>query len=369
MRDYSNMLRYPEVRQIGLQLGGKIPIAGMQIEGFSSNLIKNEILAGRVSFLPLGSTNIPLLKNIRFGSTVAHDRNQIKGLLDSDKDDYPDVYDDYPYNESSHNEVDENEDYWLDIYEEINGDSIGFHDWFWNSQYLTRNPSFADLGEDDVTVIGVEYELPLITKKLFYLSHYSEVAKILDHKMGFIFPGFYSKFLIFHANLEFRFYQDDFAPAFFDELYDEQRAIVIPQTNDVVSKEDLLIFREESRGWYGSLTADLFHLLFLTISYEDMYGKDNIHYKSLWGKASINTDFVPKFSRAEIGYSQTGFDKLEYFKTPSALVSGTLGYDLGGNTELVGKYQERYVDYDGNGIINGKEETIKTMGFGVEFRF
>jgi len=107
MRDYSNMLRYPEVRQIGLQLGGKIPIAGLELEGFSSNITKNEILAGRVTFLPLGSTEIPLLKKIRLGSTIAHDRNQIKGLIDSDDDEYPDVYDDYPNDEHKHNEVDE----------------------------------------------------------------------------------------------------------------------------------------------------------------------------------------------------------------------------------------------------------------------
>jgi len=377
MRDYSNMLRYPEVRQIGLQLGGKIPVAGLELEGFTSNLTENEILAGRVTFLPLGSTEIPLLKNIRFGSTIAHDRNQIKGLIDSDDDEYPDVYDDYPYNDDAHNEVDEEIDFYRDLYFELHPDSseTAFQDWFEDSPTLDelRNSPFSELGEDDVTVIGVDYELPLISNKVFYLSHYSEVAKILDHNMGFIFPGFYSKFLIFHANLEFRFYQEDFIPAFFDELYDEQRAVAyhFEETglDSVETKEDKLIGTTETKGWYGSLTADLFHLLFLTVSYEDMYGKDDVHYKSLWGKASVNTDFVPKFSRAEISYSQTGFDKLEHFKNPSALVTGTLGYDLGGNTELVGKYQERYVDYDGNGEINGKEETIKTMGFGVEFRF
>ena len=42
---------------------------------------------------------------------------------------------------------------------------------------------------------------------------------------------------------------------------------------------------------------------------------------------------------------------------------------MSANTELVGTYQERYVDLDGNGKIKGKDETIKTMNFGVEFRF
>ncbi|MBC8385236.1 MAG: FecR domain-containing protein [Candidatus Cloacimonetes bacterium] len=371
MRDYSNMLRYPEVRQIGLQLGGKIPVAGLEIEGFTSNILKNEIFGGRLSFLPLGSTDIPLLKKIRFGATAAHDVNQIKGLLDSDDDNYPDVYDDFPYNKTEHNDVDHNIEFYHEIYSELYPDSseASFTDWFENSPTLNglRNPSFSELGKDDVTVVGVDYELPLVESKLFYLSHYSEVAKILDHNLGIIFPGFYSKFLIFHMNLEFRLYQENFIPAFFDNIYEEQRATVIGDT--VFAKEDFIDGTPESKGWYGSLTADLFHLLFLTVSYEDMYGKDNFNTRSLWATAKLNTDFIPKFNTAKITYSQVGFDNLEHFKTPAALVTGTLGYSIAANTELVGKYQERYVDYDGNGEINGKEETIKTMGFGVEFRF
>ncbi len=372
MKDYSNMLRYPNVRQIGVQLGGKLPVAGMTAEVFTSNAVKNEILAGRLTIKPLNNTEIPLFKNLIFGGTVAHDRNQVKGLLDSDDDDYPDHFDDFPYDDSWHNEIDYEIDYYRFIYVSMpeHADTTGFTEWFYSDEInALRNPSFSDLGEDDITVIGVDYELPLVTNKLFYLSHYGEAAKILDHNMGFIFPGFYSKFLIFHMNLEYRIYQDDFMPAFFDQLYDEQRAVVYTDIDSVITKEIFLKDMTKSQGWYSSITANLFNFIFLTVAYEDMYGEDDVNFRSLWGKANFDTKFIPKLTKAEIGYTQTGFDKLKEFKTPNAIINGSLGYELGASTQLVGSYQERYVDLNGDGKIKGKDETIKTMSLGVEFSF
>jgi len=372
MKDYSNMLRYPEFKQIGIQLGGNLPVAGMTAELFTSNAVKNEVLGGRLTIQPLSSTDIPLLSKLVFGGTVAHDRNQVKGLLDSDDDNYPNHFDDFPFDEDWHNDVDFEIDEWLQAYVSINGDSTGFDSWFYeDGGYIDiqRNQSFNDLPTDDITVFGVDYEIPLIQNPLFTLSHYGEAAKIMDHKMGFIFPGFYSKFLIFHMNLEYRIYQDDFMPAFFDQLYDEQRAVVYTDIDRVLTKESLIENMTKSHGWYGALTTNILNFLFITVAYEDMYDDNDDNYRSLWGKASFDTKIIPKLTKAEIGYSQTGFDKLSEFKTPNSIINGTLGYSLGGNTQLVGSYQEHYVDLDGNGKINGTDETITSMSMGVEFSF
>ncbi|MDP8203660.1 MAG: FecR family protein, partial [Candidatus Tenebribacter mawsonii] len=70
MKDYSNMLRYPEFKQIGIQLGGNLPVAGMTAELFTSNAVKNEVLGGRLTIQPLSSTDIPLLSKLVFGGTV-----------------------------------------------------------------------------------------------------------------------------------------------------------------------------------------------------------------------------------------------------------------------------------------------------------
>jgi len=228
-----------------------------------------------------------------------------------------------------------------------------------------------DFDEDDVTVFGVDYELPFIQKPLFTLSHYAEAAQIKDHGMGFIFPGFYSKFLIFHMNLEYRMYQDDFLPAFFDQLYDEQRAFVqtYADSTTVLSKESLVNGMTKSYGWYGALTTNILNFLFVTVAYEDMYDANDENFRSLWGKANFDTKLIPKLTKAEIGYSQTGFDKLDALKTSNAMIDGTLGYSLGGNTQLVGSYQERYVDLNNDGKIKGSDETITSMSMGVEFSF
>ncbi|MCK4654293.1 MAG: FecR domain-containing protein [Candidatus Cloacimonetes bacterium] len=370
MKDYSNMLRYPDDRQIGLQIGGNLPFADMSVEVFSSDIIDNEILAGRLTIQPLKSTEVPLFSNLTFGGTVAHDRNQIKGLLDTDDDNYPDVFDDFPYNEDWHDQVDYDIDIYHDVYFELNpyATEEEFETWFDTTSVLPRNKHFDDIGKDKVTVVGLDYELPLITKKLFYLSHYGEAAKILDHNMGFIFPGFYSKFLIFDMNLEYRFYQDDFAPAFFGHLYEEERAVVNTISDSVTTKEMTLINYQKSQGWYACITSNLFKFLYLTIAYEDMYG-DDYNNRSFWGKVNLDTKLIPKLTKAELSYSQTGFDKLTEFKSPNAIIEGTIGYSLGGSTQLVAKYQERYVDLDGNGKIKGEDETITTMNIGVEFCF
>jgi len=371
MKDYSNMLRYPEYKQIGIQLGGDLPFAGMTGEIFTSNAVKNEVLGGRLTITPFSETGIPLFSNLVFGGTVAHDRNQVKGLLDSDDDNYPDHFDDFPFDDDWHNELDRNLDFELERYISILGDSTGFNDWFYNDPINNeqRNPSFSDFEEDDLTVFGIDYELPLISNQLLALSHYAEAAKIVDHKMGFIFPGFYSKFLIFHMNLEYRFYQDDFLPAFFDQLYDEQRATVYADIDSVITKESLLQYATQSHGWYGALTTNLLNFIFITVAYEDMYDENENNFRSLWGKANLDLKIIPKLTKAEIGYSQTGFDKLTEFKTANAIIKGTLGYSLGGSTQLVGNYQERYVDLNNDGKIKGKDETIKTMSMGVEFSF
>ncbi len=391
MSNYTNMLLYPEYRQIGLQLGGTYPGELFELEVFTSNVLENDILAGRVAVKPLSKMPLPILNNLKIGVSAVTDRDQYKGLLDDDDDNYANEFDDFPYDEDKHNLVDEPDEvaYQMEIYQEIHGDTLGFHQWFWDdSQAIEsrRNRSLDDFEEDDVTVFGLDYELPLIELPKFYLSNYGEYAQIVDHEWGFIFPGFYMKFLIFNMNLEYRYYHEDFEPSFFDNLYDENRVSVYTIQDTVngatevtaVTKEETLSRNPEMQGWYGSITANLFNTIYLTVAYEDMYTdvKDedadnwNTHNKSIWGKLSLAQTVIPQLKELSVAYQQTRVEEvLKEWKTPSTLITGTAVYGMAANTNLVVKYQERYVDYDGNGEIKGEDETIKTMAFGVEFRF
>ncbi|MCD4819685.1 MAG: YbjN domain-containing protein [Candidatus Cloacimonetes bacterium] len=361
MKNYSNMLRYPEFRQIGLQVGGKLPISEATLEAFSSNLNENEILAGRFTFQPLESTGFPLFNKIIFGGTVAMDRDQYGKLYDWD---------------------------WNDGSLDIDGDGILDYDALLatgltaeqiqtmiDNGYLVVdydvNPEALIPEADPIAVAALDYELPLIETDLFKLSHYGEAAKIMDHNMGFIFPGFYSKFLIFHLNLEFRYYQEDFIPSYFDHLYDDQRSFVTRDSigYNITTKENDIQNSFETKGWYGSIKANLFQFITLTVAYEDMYGANNTHRRSLWSTLALNKTFIPKLSTAQISYYQVGVDRIVNLKTPEAYIVGKVGYSMSPNTELVAKYQERYEDYNDDGEIKGIDETLKTFSVGVEFRF
>ncbi len=383
MSNYTNMLLYPEHRQIGLQLGGTFPGDLFDLEVFTSNVLENDILAGRVGTKPLSMMPIPILNGLKIGVSAATDRDQYKGLLDDDDDNYANEFDDFPYNEDKHNLVDEPDEvaYQMEIYQEIHGDTTGFHNWFWNDSAAIdsrRNPSLDEFEKDDVTVVGVDYELPLIQLEQFYLSNYAEYANILDHQWGLIFPGFYMKFLIFNMNLEYRYYHEDFEPSFFDNLYEENRVSVYTVNDSAVAytKEETLPLNPEMQGWYGSVTANLFNTLYLTVAYEDMYTSANEdegwsdRNKSIWGKLALAQSVIPQLKELSIAYQQTRVKHvLKEWKTPSSLITGTVVYGMSSNTNLVAKYQERYVDYNNDGEIKSEDETIKTMAFGVEFHF
>jgi len=354
---YSNMLQYPQERQIGLMVGVNTPLSGLGVEGFSSNLNKNEILAGRVFATPLEYSAMPLLKKLQVGASFATDRNQYGYIkhkkFDSDGDGV-----------INNEDMDADGDNWLD-----NSDFV--HQAYPGITPDALDPDFPNIQvpdeKEDLSIVGLDYELPLIESSVLYLSHYGEAAQIVDHNMGFIFPGFYGRFLIFEAKLEMRHFQDEFLPGYFDQLYDDQRAFVIG--NSIETKEMLLEAAKAATGWYGSLTSNLFNVLSLNIAYQDMYGSDVKTGKSLWGSLSLTPTFMPMLKEAKISYQQTNVEKISDWKTPSALVSGRVAYGMSANTDLVAKYQERYVDINSDGKIKGDEETEKTFGFGVEFKF
>ena len=377
MSGYSNMLRYPEHRQLGLQLGGKLPIMNITMEGFTSNIQENDIMAGRLTIQPLTKMELPIISNITFGGTFATDRNQMNGLLDTDGDNYPDHYDDSPFDDSKWNDIDDNIGFYRDMYVDLIGDTTGFAQWFKDYPGIDaqRNPSFDDLPEKDVTVFGLDYDLPIISGDLFKLNHYGEFASIQDYGTGIIFPGFYSKFLIFDMNLEFRMYQDEFEPAFFDELYEANRVIPVKdEENDIDTvfvKSDGLKARKEATGWYGKVRADLFNVVFFTVDYEDMHSDDSsLDNQTFSAGLELNKTFIPKLSTAGIKYIQRNEDQvLKEFKTVNTYIVGTIAYNLADNVDFIWQYKERYEDKNNDNEIKGKEETITTTSMGVEIRF
>jgi len=377
--DYTNTLNYPSERQLGLMLGGRLPVMEMELESFTSNITVPSIWAGRMSLAPLYLSKIPILEKLRIGVTAGYDADQYKGIskdeeeiikntLDSDNDGIPDVDDFDPDNDNKYTKNALIEMGFTDEQIKV------FEDSLWIDKDENLDDPLGDLDEDDLAVLGFDYYLPLVESDVLSLGHYAELAQIIDYGYGFTFPGFYAKFLIFHLNLEYRQYAEDFLPGYFNHFYDQERAYL--QLNleedqyEIFIKESRLEEIPSQRGWYGKLRADLFDFLYMEASYTDMYADgDDDGLKSLVGTVGINTKIVPKLKNMEFKYYQLDVAKISKFIAPQVVIIGTLRYELGAKTYLLWQYQERYVDIDGNNEIKGDDETIRDVSLGVEFKF
>ncbi len=383
--DYTNTLNYPQDRQLGLMLGGGIPLMEMQIEGFTSNITAPSIFAGRVSIAPLYQSGIPLLEKLRLGVTAGYDSDQYNGVSDDEKDIIINTVD------TDGDGIPDVEDFDPDgdgLFTVENLIEMGFseeqiaqiaQDTLFIDYVEDLDDPLADLEVDYLAVLGFDYELPLLDTKMLKISHYAELSQIVDHGYGFIFPGFSSQFSIFHLNLEFRRYAKDYLAGYFDYFYDQDRAFLqyFPDEDDpeegeydIIVKESLLDKTVASRGWYGKLRADLFNFMYVEAAYTDMYAEDDDSgLKSLIGTLGINTKIIPKLKNMEFKYYQVDVDKITAIIAPHVIIRGTLRYELGTGTYLVWQYQERYIDVNNDGKIAGDEETERDISMGVEFKF
>ncbi|MFA7030316.1 MAG: hypothetical protein WC179_08585 [Candidatus Cloacimonadaceae bacterium] len=395
--EYSNMLHYPNVKPIGGYVGMNIKSLGAGFEIFTHNVSKNEILGGHLYVQPLKPIGIPLLKNLKVGASIGMDRNPFGKYEDSDEDGYPDVYDKFPDNPS----------YWLDtdndgipdnIDIDLNGNSILDHP-SQNPYVQNVFPGIADnypnypfdtevypdeampMSEgNEIRIYGLDYELPILDKKGFGLSHYAEYAMIEDYGSGLIFPGFAARFLIFNLNLEFRNFKDQFLPGFFNHLYDEQRSQVVYTTIEsengrrcysLKTKESELAGVTSSLGWFGSLKANLGNFAYLRVTYQDMYNDSKTKGKSLWGELTVIPNIIPKLQEASIVYGQSNVDYISFdtLRNENAEIGGKIVYNLSSAFNLALRYSEYYRDLNRDGKIKGNDEIIESMSLGVEFQF
>ncbi|MDY0151650.1 MAG: hypothetical protein RBS43_05205 [Candidatus Cloacimonas sp.] len=393
---YSNMLRYPEVKNVGGYVGINTPFSGIGFEAFTHNIHQNEIIALRAHANPLGWINAPLLSKLKLGVNVGIDRNQYGKYADKDGDDIPDIYDKFPNNgnqwlDTDNDGIADNVDFDLNGNGSIDHPDVNpfvdsnFPDIA--SQYpdypfdTDVTPDFAEAypDPDEITVYSLDYQLPLVDTDTFFLDTYGEIATIKDYGNGIIFPGFSSKFLIFDAKLEFRNFGDKFLPGYFDRLYNSQRSEVKYQEIDnggarhwsLVTKESSLDAIDSSLGWFGFFRANLYDIVFYKMAFQDMYGKDLFMGKSLWASLTVNPTMIPKLKEATLYYSQTNVNYINfrYPRNSNANVMGRLVYAISDNTNLVGRYTEFYNDLNQDGKIKGNDEVLEVFTMGVEFTF
>jgi hypothetical protein len=393
---YSNMLRYPEVKNVGGYVGVNTDLSGLGFEAYTHNVHMNQIIALRGHLNPLGWTKTPFLSKFKIGANVGIDRNQYGKYEDKDGDNIPDVYDKFPNNSSQWLDTDDDgipdnqdadlngngiiDDPSCNDFVQLNFPDIAEHYPFYHfEENVIPDSAEAYPDPDAISVYSIDYQIPLVDTETFFLDNYGEIATIDGYGSGVIFPGFSSKFLIFDAKLEFRNFGSKFLPGYFDRLYDEQRSEVKYQELDdlgrrhwsLLTKESSLDNVAPSLGWFGFLRANIYDVVFFKVAFQDMYGKDRFLGKSLWTSASLNPTMIPKLKEATIYYSQANVNYINfrYPRNFNANVLGRVVYSLSENTNLVGRYSEHYNDLNEDGIIKGKDEILEVFTFGVEFNF
>jgi hypothetical protein len=395
--DYSNMLRYPDEKPVGGYFGANTNSYGFGFEVYTHDISQNNILAARAFMKPLQSIGIPIIRNLKVGVNLGADRNPYSKYPDSDGDGYPDVYDKFPQDKTAwldtdNDEVPDNRDI------DLNGNSIldhpdlnqyveemfpGIDEYYPNYPFDTA--VYPDSAQQLPTarpmwVYSVDYDLSLSASERFSISHYAEYAIMKDHGTGLIFPGFAARFAIFDAKLEMRAFSGNFLPAYFNNLYDEQRCQVVDtQTQSengrrvylLRTKDEQLTDIKPSLGWFGYLKGNIANFAYLKVAYQDMYNDSNTKGKSLWGKLTLMPDKFPKLKEASLYYAMTDVDSIDIhnLRNENAEISGRIVYGYNEYYNIIGKYTQYYKDVNGDGIISGKDETVDSISFGVEFQF
>ncbi len=395
--DYSNMLRYPEVKATGAYIGVNTNSYGFSFEAYTHDIGQNQILAGRASLKPLQALGIRLLNRLRVGVNLGADRNPRGKYPDTDHDGFPDVYDKFPGDAGKW--LDSDDDGLADNVDlDLNGNGVIDHpdlnpyvqqvfpdiDQIYPNYpfdlQLSPDEALRYAEADAIWISSADYELPVIAGRDFYISHYGELAAMNNEGRGLIFPGFALHWTILDAKFELRNFSDNFLPAYFNNLYDEQRCEVVidPAAGEdghrrysLRTKAELLDEARGGLGWFGYLKANLFNLGYVKLAYQDMYNTENRFGKSVWGKLTLIPQKFPKLKEASLYYAQTDVNRIELDKLrcEGARLAGRVVWGYTDQYSLVGRYQEFYTDLNGDGKIAGASETVETLSFGLEFQF
>lgn len=359
LNNYSNMVQYPTYKRIGMESSLKIGDIGAEL--FVNNF--KEALADKPGMVLGARATYDLPFKLVAGASFASDFNEYNGLFDTDGDGYPDAIDAYPNDKRFVTDIDK---------------------WRYNLQGATDiENTIAVLIANDIidgterdslkkygdmnstaTVVGVDLGLPLIQGDLVELDIYTQAAQIIDHGFGFTLPGIRFKLGPVTTYAEYRHANEEFLFGYFNHTYEIERARTFGK--DVITKKELLKSVEAMNGYYAGMNANLFDWAYFFIGYQDLKG-DNINAKSLNGEFGITA--VPKLSIAKAYYAQNNVHDFTEWKTPSTIMGYVVGYEISSGVSMNFDTRFTFEDKDGNGKINGDNETNKSISIYTEIRF
>ena len=392
LSSYSNMMEFPSVRKVGINTGFGFGNFGTEI--FLSNM-KDFSRGGTLMGLR-GTYKISESLPITIGMNFVQDMNQFSGLKDKDGDNYPDMFDDFPDDKNLWNDTDG------DGIPDINGgnkapdggwdidaDGNNILDSQQTDLKLKSEPFKSNNNEAVAQGFAFDIGYPVVRSKSFNLEIYSEFNTLSfsqskgdttyfkRDKMngsGITVPGMRaSVFGFLNLSFEYRIKKGYFVPQFFDGSYDLSRVTV--QTTDsgiLVRTKDQVIFSDpqsnkDTKGMYGSASANLFNFLTFNASYANMKA-DTTEFNSFNAILNLNAENIPKLSVAQ-AYYQRNNDKNPFdFSNPSinTVFGYKVGYEVSKGVSVIWDFRQYYRD---SGIPGDKLEPVKQTTIETAFDF
>ena len=388
LNGYSNMMEFPSVRKVGINTGFTIGKFGTEV--FLSNM--KDFSRGGTLIGLRGTYKISDALPITLGMNFVQDMNQFSGLKDTDGDDYPDLFDDFPNDKDLWSDTDG------DGIADLNGGSK-IPDGGWDidadgnnildsqqSDLKLKPEPFKSTNSEAVAQgFGFDIGYPILKSRALSMEVYSEFNTLNFSKStgdttyfnrnkmsgsGITLPGVRaSLFGFLNISFEYRIKNGYFIPQFFDGSYDLSRVTV--QTTDsgiLVRTKDQVIFADpmsnkDTKGMFGSASANLFNLLTFNASYANMKA-DTTEFNSFNALLNLNADNIPKLSIAQ-AYYQRNNDKNPFeFSEPSinTVFGYKVGYEVSQGVSVIWDFRQYYRDSGLPGAILEpvKQTTIET---------
>ena len=371
VNNYSNIMEYPQVRQIGFDFKAKI--AGVGIELIHSNF--KEVSPGVIGM----RSSLGILPKLSAGISYVTDMDQNAGLKDSDGDTYPDYYDFYPDDSLHYDGLADAEDDW-EVLQPYLKDDANFDDWFEDSKYYNEYDP-ANATKDPMSGVAVDLTYSLSNK----ITLYSQFAQLIGEVSlsdsieslgwGLVPIGVRTKLGPVDILAEYRMNSRRFVFNYWDRAYDVSR-VTLNNSGDVTTKESKLYQYGKLSGFYAQARMDVMNLLNLSIGYQNMNGEiwdttatvytegeSNQTFLTLIG---INPSLIPKVGKAEAFYQQSNVpNPFEFEPNASTIWGYDVGVEVSSGVMLVYQARTSYI-YD---IDTNKYEGVETIQIETQFIF
>jgi hypothetical protein len=385
MNKYYNTIQYPTIIRTGMTIG-------IDTGGFLADIMLNDFneLGRKKGGLFAGRVGYRFLGDLEIGASVVYDRNQYATLRDKDGDGIPNQLDDFPDvygtgREAVDTDGDGVADYW-----DPDRDGNGYTD---NTQDPLnpdndRNFDPSVLKPDPFTIetapnkeqiaFAADIGYPFIRNKTFELTVYGQAAKFgYGGGWGYTVPGVLGKVAFINFFGEYRIQEERFIPEYFSTTYELDRVVIKDSTGNgdlypITRRDQLDSINTRLRGFVVGADFNLWDVVIFGADYQRLKGTNgngnDVIFKTLRMNLDLNTSFVPKFKKAGAYFYQQNADDL-FKRTEGTILGARLHYQISEGAALVLDYRETYKDINGDGMISGPDETIKTTNIQTIFAF